>query len=193
MSRLVVIVPPVPALLSAYSSCVDPLPELREAVAVAVGRLANECPNRIAVVGETSVPADVNHGVATSLSRRLAEELLDRAGFSGTLVSTLEGTDPETGVLVLANGSACRGEKAPGYLDGRAVGYDSHVQQALESGDLAALRSLDVELGTELQASGLSALTALATSVGDVVSVDSLYVDDPFGVQYWVVTWVCQS
>ena len=46
-------------------------------------------------------------------------------------------------MLVVANGSARRGEKAPGYLDERAFGFDAAIGAALRGPDPAALGELD--------------------------------------------------
>jgi len=193
MSRFAVIVPPVPALLRGYAGSRDPLPDLRQAAREAVTWLAKHSPARIVVLGDGPEPANLTRGVSESLTRRVADELLDQVGFTGTVTETLDATDHDAGVLVLANGTARRGEKAPGHLDDRASRYDALIEQALAVGDRATLRGLDADLGRQLMASGITALNELSTTVGELVHATMVYADDPFGVQYWVVTWECSS
>jgi len=169
----------------------DPLSELRQAVVEATTWLAERSPARLVMLGDGPEPASVARGVSASLARRVADSHLGQAGFTGELVETLD--DSDAGLLVLANGSARRGEKAPGHLDDRAFAYDALIEQALADGDLQTLRGLDADLGSDLMASGISALQQVATSVGEVGDSTTLYADDPFGVRYWVVTWECVS
>ena len=95
---------------------------------------------------------------------------------------------------MLANGSARRGEKAPGHLDERSFGFDEAAVRALAQGDPSGLAALDEPLAGELLADGVPGLRAVARTLhgADVVAT-TLYADDPFGVQYWVVTWECAS
>ncbi|GAB2759450.1 class III extradiol ring-cleavage dioxygenase family protein [Nocardioides pakistanensis] len=95
-------------------------------------------------------------------------------------------------LLVLADGSARRGEKAPGHLDERAFGFDDEVACALAEGDAKALAGIDAELAQELMAAGRAALGVLgeaALQQGDTPRVDVLHRDDPFGVDYVVALW----
>jgi len=166
------------ALLPEYAGLTDPVAELRAACLAAVAWLVDEG-------GPVSVVADAQ-------GRRVAESLLGVVSTSSTTGgrSTTEGP---RGVLVVANGSAKRGEKAPGYLDERAFGYDATIGAALRAPDPAALGDLDVVLGEELLAGNVAALRALSgvLTPGHRASVD--YEGDPFGVQYWVVRWSCGS
>ena len=162
----VVIAPPVPALLGRYASLQDPVGPLRAACAGAVGWL-DEPVRVLADDGQ-------GHAVAESLLGRPA----DAAG--GNL-------------LVMANGSACRTEKAPGHLDPRAAGFDARLGALLAAGDLAGLAALDRGLGRDLLAAGLESLAGLQALGLQVASATIDYDDDPFGVQYWVVRWQCES
>ncbi|QWZ07021.1 hypothetical protein KRR39_16115 [Nocardioides panacis] len=97
-----------------------------------------------------------------------------------------------TVLLVLGDGSARRGEKAPGYLDERAFGFDDAVAAALAGGDAAALRDLDAGLAAELMVGGSTALRllgAVAAAGGSTPVAEMTYRDDPFGVSYFVATW----
>src|SRR5258706_16442069 len=65
-------------------------------------------------------------------------------------------------LLVMADGSARRGLKAPGYLDGRSTGFDAEVERAVRTGRLEALLSGDPALAHELMATGRPAWQVLA-------------------------------
>ncbi len=92
--------------------------------------------------------------------------------------------------LVVGNGSARRGEKAPGHLDERAAGFDDALRADL-TGAPDRLAGLDRDLARELWAD-VDSLVWLGTQPRlDLVQVD--YDDDPYGVQYWVVRWTCDS
>jgi aromatic ring-opening dioxygenase LigB subunit len=98
------------------------------------------------------------------------------------------------GLLVVADGSARRSLKAPGYFDERAEPYDSAVEQAIASGDLGALRALHPELARELMVSGWAALQVLAAAFGaDRPRTTVHYADAPFGVGYLVATIATSS
>jgi hypothetical protein len=92
-------------------------------------------------------------------------------------------------LLVMADGSARRGLKAPGYLDGRSNGFDAATERAVRSGELAMLLSADPALGYELMATGRPAWQVLAGALaGRKVSSEVRYRDDPFGVEYLVAS-----
>ena len=93
------------------------------------------------------------------------------------------------GLLVMADGSARRGLKAPGYLDGRSTGFDAEVERAVRTGRLEALLSADPALAHELMATGRPAWQVLAGALrGRKVSSEVRYRDDPFGVAYLVAS-----
>lgn len=165
-----VLVPGVLALLPEYAGLTDPVAELRRA-----------CREAVAWLGDGPVTV-----VADTQGRRVAEHLLAERGRAPR-------DSDHTAYLVVANGSACRSEKAPGHLDERALGFDESLDKALRTPDREALSGLDDGLGAELWAGnvpGLRALGDLLEGAGPAV-VD--YADDPFGVQYWVMRWTCGS
>lgn len=90
--------------------------------------------------------------------------------------------------VFVANGSAKRTEKAPGYLDERAEGFDAAVRESLVAPHPAGLRAVDEALATELWAD-LAALPELADALEGATLVSVDYDDAPYGVQYWVVRW----
>ncbi|KRA39443.1 hypothetical protein ASD81_07900 [Nocardioides sp. Root614] len=149
------LVPGVLALLPRYASLEDPVAELRAACLAAVGRLGP----RIRVVASGGSGGRVGAALVRA---------------AGSLVVESD----ETGLLVVANGSGRRTEKAPGHFDERAEGFDAALR--------ADLGSADPGLAAELWAD-VAALDALAGRT--LVEADVLYDDLPFGVQYWVAVW----
>ncbi|HEY1133565.1 MAG TPA: hypothetical protein VGE77_03245 [Nocardioides sp.] len=175
--REIVVVPPVPALLPEHASLVDPVAELRVAVDPAVAAL-RAAGGPVGVLGS---PA--SHPVARHLLDGVAHAPYDA-----------ERPDPTTtGLLVLANGTATRTEKAPGHLDERAEAFDARVGAALAAADGAALAALDTDLATALWAE-VGPLTTLGRLLVEGLGSGPngwraavTYEDAPFGVQYWVV------
>jgi hypothetical protein len=95
-------------------------------------------------------------------------------------------------VLVIADGSACHGDDAPGRRDDRAAPFDAALADALAAGDPAALRTAaaDRALGRALLSS-VDPLTVLArlTEERPPLSADLLYAGAPLGVGYLVASW----
>lgn len=189
--------PSAPVLLPAYVGLSDPVLEMRTAAQAATVWLVEHRPSRVVILGAAADPDSVSRGVLAPLSMRVGRSLLCAIEFDGAVEEAPQpGPVPDlTGatLLVIADGCARRGEKAPGHLDPRAFGFDDAVEVALRSGDPAALRHLDAALGAELMADGVPTLQALGGAVGAVHTVEMTYADDPHGVMYWVVHWSCAS
>jgi hypothetical protein len=95
------------------------------------------------------------------------------------------------GLLVMADGSARRTVKAPGYLDERAAPFDQRVEAALADADAAGLAGLEPDLATELLAAGRAAWQVMAgAAAGAEWQARLAYSADPFGVWYPVATWL---
>ena len=182
----VVVVPSTLALLPDYTGLGDPIADVRQATRDAVAWLVERHPEEVSVVAAPARPDNVARGAAHSAGLRIAAHLLSDAGFSGQVVSGA------AGVLVVANGTATRSEKAPGHLDERAARFDRVVEEALGAGDPRPLQGLDAGLGAELWAHDVEVLRQLGELSGPAhAEVD--YTGDPYGVQYWVVRWTCVS
>jgi hypothetical protein len=96
------------------------------------------------------------------------------------------------GLLVMGDGSARRGVRAPGYDDPRAEGFDAAVAAALAAADTGALLGLDAGLAEQLWCAGRAPWQVLAAQVlaaGDGWSGELLYDAAPYGVAYFVATW----
>jgi hypothetical protein len=136
----------------------------------------------------------------------LAAGLLDQVGYLGrrelqsvsdqeavadcaALGARLANASTRVAVLVMADGTARRGLKAPGYLDPRSVPFDAGVEQAVRSGDLTALLAVDPVLARELMATGRAGWQVLAGAMNGVRPATEIrYCDDPFGVAYLVAS-----
>jgi hypothetical protein len=146
-------------------------------------------------------PAD---GLPVSLG--LAGRLLDQAGYSGRRVlfsvaedltaddcrglgGSLGGMDGRVALIAMADGSARRTLKAPGYLDSRSEPFDAGVEEIIRSGDLEGLLRVDADLARELMATGRPVWQVLAGAAhGRRAAVRVHYRDDPFGVFYLVAS-----
>jgi hypothetical protein len=133
--------------------------------------------------------------------------LLDQAGYHGErliwsvsadepvagcrkLGAELAGRDARTGLLVIGDGSARRGPRAPGHFDERAAAFDAEVERAVRAGDTRALLDLDPGLARDLMATGRPAWQVLAGALEGLgrLAVGVGYAGDPFGVAYLVAT-----
>jgi hypothetical protein len=102
----------------------------------------------------------------------------------------LAGSADRVALLVMGDGSACRSEKAPGYLDERAGPLDAGVARALGRADAAALAALDPELCRDVQAAGRAAWQVLAGAAADGGFTGELLADEaPYGVGYLAAGW----
>lgn len=108
------------------------------------------------------------------------------------LRNVLLGTAQRAGLLVMADASACRDEKAPGALDPRAAEYDASVARALAAGDAAALRAVAADpVAVELLVAGAPAWAAAADLLVDAGPLAARLLADaaPYGVGYLVALW----
>jgi hypothetical protein len=132
----------------------------------------------------------------------LGAMLLDQAGYAGprilqsvaadapaarcaALGEWLAGLRSRVALLVMADGTARRTLKAPGYLDERAAPFDDDVTRMLTGSDLAPLLRLDAGLASDLMATGRPGWQVLAGAAGGLRAACKVrYRNDPFGVYY---------
>ena len=148
-------------------------------------------------------PATSTGAGSPPLALGLGAMLLDQAGYRGPrqlqavgqdepagacakLGADLAGSRARMALLVMGDGTARRGPKAPGYLDPRAEGFDADVERAVRAGEPGALLRLDEALARDLMASGRAAWQVLAGAMPSPAPAEVLYRDDPFGVAYLV-------
>jgi hypothetical protein len=145
-------------------------------------------------------------GEPVPLPLGLGGRLLEQAGYAGPLAlhsiddrastadcaalgARLAAIAARVALLVMADGSARRGLKAPGYLDERSFAFDTQVTEAIRAGDMAPLLALDAGLARDLMATGRPAWQVLAGAIGEQRPGSVIrYCDDPFGVAYLVAT-----
>jgi hypothetical protein len=104
----------------------------------------------------------------------------------------LAGTPERLALLVLGDGSACRGTGAPGYEDPRAEAYDRSVAAALAGADARTLLGLDRTLSDRLWVAGRApwqVLAGAAVASGGGFTGRLWHDSAPFGVAYLVATW----
>ncbi|WP_410820846.1 hypothetical protein [Micromonospora sp. 050-3] len=155
------------------------------------------------------VPGQPDRGAVLPLSLTIGSWLLARHGTPPPVIAVQVAADAgpaelaalaqEVGAagdrvasLVLGDGSACRGEKAPGYDDARALPYDRGVAAALADADLDALLDLDPVVSTELKAAGRApwqVLAGAARAAGGGWRGELLHDSAPYGVAYFVASW----
>jgi hypothetical protein len=167
-----------------------------------------ETGDRAAHVGSPPPGAGVRQGrPALPPAAGMGAYLLDQAAYRGPRViwtvsedetpagcrklgAELAATGQRTALLVLGDGSARRGPKAPGAFDERAAGFDAEVERAVQAGDLDALLAVDPALARELMATGRPAWQVLAGALAGVAPAAQVrYSGDPFGVMYLVASF----
>ena len=149
-------------------------------------------------------------GPSLPLPLGLGLRLLDEGGYRGArrpqavsqdepaaaclrLGAELSRLGDRVGLLVMADGSARRSSRAPGYLDPRAAGFDAEIERAVRDGDLGALRAMDAGLARELLVGARPAWQVLAGAMpGRAPGAEILYRGDPFGV-FYLVAWVSEA
>jgi hypothetical protein len=192
------VVPSSLGLLPELGTPGDPLRDLRTCALAAASWLRSRHPGDVTVLAADQRPDNVARGVADSPGLRVGRALL-ASGTDGSGDSSAGGlrrgeATTGAGLLVVANGTATRSERAPGHLDERASAFDELIATALRDGEPARLSGLDPALAEQLwcfDAPVWSHLGELDPRPDGPVVVD--YDDDPFGVQYWVVRWTCGS
>lgn len=157
------------------------------------GRLA-PAPGRPTLPGALPVPLAVGRSLLSGHRVPLVLQGVDEhasAEGSRDLGVEIAARPGRTGLVVVGDGGARRGEKAPGYIDPRALDVDPSIGDALERVDLSALAALDPGLCDELLIQGRAAwqVMAAAAEAGSWTG-HVLYAGAPFGVAYWVVTWL---
>jgi hypothetical protein len=128
----------------------------------------------------------------------LGARLLDEAGYTGARALEAVGCDEPTagcvalgeqiaasggrvGLLIMADGSARRGPRAPGYLDERAAAFDAAVEGAVRDGNLDALLDIDPVLAQELLAAGRPAWQVLAGAMHGQPPAGAMHAQPPAG------------
>lgn len=109
----------------------------------------------------------------------------------------LAGRSERVAFLVMADGSARRTLKAPGYLDDRAEPFDDEIARALAAADTKSLAAIDPTAASDLMAAGRAPWQVLAGAAefggsrpgerpwrGELRSYCA-----PYGVGYFAASW----
>lgn len=145
-------------------------------------------------------------GVVPRLSLALAVGawLLDDAGWRGRRCYLPAGLDADVALdagiasgdwvlLVVADGSATRTEKAPGSFDPDAAAFDASVAAALASGEAKALAAIDADVAARVLAAGVPTWHAAADLIAGGTYDAQLLADvAPYGVGYFVALWTAR-
>ena len=92
-------------------------------------------------------------------------------------------------LILVADGAACHGPKAPRAQDSRAAPYDEEVCAALASGQPGRLAQIDVDLGRELGATGQEVWPVLVAAAGGDMIGEVVWTGAPYGVGWAVASW----
>ncbi len=154
------------------------------------------------------VPAAVGGpGAAVlSLGSTLGSWLLARAGAgAAAFVETGPDGDPgdegarvlaaSPGLLVMGDGTACLGARAPGGDHPGAPAYDDRIAEVLASGDATRLAGLDAAEAAAFLAAGVPAWVAAGTTLDRDRPTGGWLAElvdrrAPYGVSYLVATWL---
>jgi len=119
-----------------------------------------------------------------------AARWITTSGPDATALGERLGRDRAPVVLILvADGAACHGPKAPRAQDDRAQAYDDGVCAALASGQPGRLDQIDVDLGDELGATGQRIWPVLVAAAGGDGIGEVLWSGAPYGVGWAVASW----
>lgn len=105
------------------------------------------------------------------------------------LGAQLHEDDTPTALIVVSDGAACHGPKAPRAEDSRAPAYEDAVCAALASGQPGRLEAIDADLGRELGATGPEVWPLLLTAVDDDWRGELVWRGAPYGVGWAVAQW----
>jgi hypothetical protein len=118
---------------------------------------------------------------------------------AAALGKQLRADDARVALILVADGAACHGPKAPRAEDPRAKAYDDEVCAALASGQPERLAQIDADLGEELGATGPQVWPVLVAAAGAGDPEPSkpapegigelLWSGAPYGVGWAVASW----
>ena len=195
--------PNPPLLLPGIAGrAVTEVEQLRAACLVAIGAVMAAEPEVIVIVGGVE-PGDIDKPLSVTVGRSLLSEFGCTLPIEHVAVAAdaptgecvaigraIADRSERSGLLAMADGSARRTLKAPGYLDDRAEAFDARIASALAQGDPASLTALEPDLAAQLLVAGRAAWQVLAGAAGDLPwKAELRYAADPFGVWYPVAIW----
>jgi hypothetical protein len=198
---------PHPPLLlpGATGRAIPEVESLRTACLTAIGTIMAAQPDVVKIIGglqptDSDPPQSIAVGLAllAAAGCSLPVEPVPVAMSLAPADCEAQGTELDDGVrrvglLVMADGSARRGVKAPGHLDARAVPFDDAVTAALTDADWGRIAELNAAVAADLLVAGRAAwqVLAAASRCNGVPAWRSTlhYADGPFGVWYPVLSY----
>jgi hypothetical protein len=157
------------------------LDDLRAACDVAVSRMLERCDAVRLLASSAALPSAVDVG-RHLLSRSRGEHPVTVDVVDGPRAS---GGGRE-GLLVMADGSARRTPKAPGAMHPDAEAFDRAVADMLATG-----HEPDLSRAAEMWCTSAPSLRELSReTAGQAWTRELLYEDAPYGVAYFVASWV---
>lgn len=187
MAVVSVAVCPHPPLLvpEVAAGAAHELDDLRRACDAAIHRMLERCDEVRLLVSSAGLPSAVEIGRwlldRNDSERPVSIDVVD-AETSGAPVPT----GGRQGLLVMADGSARRTPKAPGAFHPDADGFDAGIEALLASGRVPQLGA-----AAEMWCTDAPALLELVRTTSEAEwDRDLLYAAAPYGVAYFVASWV---
>jgi hypothetical protein len=156
--------------------------------ALAEGRQSHPLPTPIMVaryLASRDLAAHPAHAELWASARWITTSAADAA----VLGEKLRVGDATVALILVADGAACHGPKAPLAEDGRAQAYDDGVCAALASGQPGRLAQIDADLGGELGATGPEVWPVLTVAAGGDMIGEVVWAGAPYGVGWAVASW----
>lgn len=200
--------PTTPLLLPEIATgAAQELQALREAALAAVGWACDNAANVAVLTTLTDPPAQhrawslTGYGITVGKGPEIPLEVAVARWLLGDRVPHIlapgDGLTAHDAVLVMGDCSAARSDKAPLHFDPQAAACDESAVSALQEGDTAGLRALDLSLCERLGATGPALWASTAHEVAQVESSSVDALADPYGVLYvvarWTVRWAARA
>lgn len=112
-----------------------------------------------------------------------------RGGDAVVLGERFRAEGSRVALILVADGAACHGRKAPRAEDARARGYDDEACEALASGQPGRLAQIDPGLGDALGATGPQVWPVLVAAAGRDMIGAVAWAGAPYGVGWAVASW----
>jgi hypothetical protein len=188
--RAVAVVPHPPLLIVGVGGATDPLADLRASCLAAIRSLG---PGPVVMIGDRGSLATSGQPLSLQVGSWLAAEAgvdIDAAFAVGSEEDLPIGDG--VALLVVADGTAARGDKPPAGVHPDAQAWDDRLAAALATADTEALRAFDPP--EVLQCQGAPAFRALGRlAAGRAWTAGPVTHEAPFGVAYLTALWTPET
>ena len=176
----------VPALVDPHGGTVDQGDQGDQGEMETTGDRALPTPLMVArYLASRDVAAHPEHAVLWASARWLTTTGSDATALGEKL--RRDGT--RIGLILVADGAACHGPKAPRAEDSRAPAYEEAVCGALASGQGGQLAEIDADLGRELGATLPEVWPVLLAAADEDWIGELAWRGAPYGVGWAVAAW----